>query len=160
MSNPRAETVLRPFSSFNFAIEIAIPDLTPSVCSAAFAECTGLELNRQVQTIREGGDNARDIHLIGGVSYGQATLKRGMTSNFDLWRWWSRLLLPEHMGLRPDAEVIVHAANGAEQVRFLLGRCLPVKLTAPSLSSTEGLVAIEECVLAYETLELREPRAP
>jgi hypothetical protein len=39
--------------------------------------------------------------------------------------------------------------------RFVLSRCLPAKLKAPSLNAREGGVAIEELQLAYEALELK-----
>ena len=42
---------------------------------------------------------------------------------------------------------------------FLLSRCVPVKLKAPALSGKDGMVAIEEFQLAYETLTLKKPEA-
>jgi len=35
-----------------------------------------------------GGNNRRPIHLAGPISYGQLTLKRGMTTDFGLWEWF------------------------------------------------------------------------
>ena len=40
------------------------------------------------QDPRVGGVNDRQIHLIGPVTYSQLTLKRGMTSNLQLWQWF------------------------------------------------------------------------
>ena len=144
MANPSFETVLYPFTAFNFAVEIAVPGLPNQVCNAAFAECDGLEMTMEVKTIREGGNNGEQIRLTGPLSYGQLSLKRGMTPNFDLWDWVAAILAPGGAGLRADAEVVVFAADGVtERVRFLLKRCLPVKLKAPSLNAKDGAVAIE-----------------
>ena len=84
MPNPANETVTYPFTAFNFAVEISITDGSPLVCHAAFSECDGLEMTLEPKTIREGGNNGRQIRLTGPVAYGQLTLKRGMTGFISL----------------------------------------------------------------------------
>jgi phage tail-like protein len=156
MANPASETVRYPFTGFNFAVEINVPGVSSKVCSAAFAECDGLEMTMDVKTIREGGNNGRQIRLTGALNFGMLTLKRGMTDNFDLWDWMSRMQLEP--GLRADGEVVVFAADGrTERARFVLTRCLPAKLKAPPLNAREGGVAVEELQLAYESLTLKKP---
>jgi phage tail-like protein len=146
-----------PINTFNFSIEIKVDGVSQRVCDAAFSECDGLEMTLEVKTLREGGNNARQHRLTGPVAYGQLTLKRGVTGNFDLWDWFKQVTVNPR--LRADANVVVLAANGVtEQMRFLLTRCVPVKLKAPSLSAASGNVAIEELQLAYETLTLQKPR--
>lgn len=158
MPDEAQETVSPPFTAFNFRVEIEVEGVSDSVCRAAFSEVDGLEMNVQVKTIREGGNNTRQIHLNGPVSYGQLTLRRGMTLNFDLWDWFDRVQTEGRLGLRADAEIIMYAADReTESARFLLERCLPVKLRAPALNAVDGLVAIEEMQLAYERLTLKKP---
>ena len=150
------ETVKYPFTAFNFAVEIHVDGVSPHVCNAAFAECDGLEMTMDVKTIREGGNNGQQIRLTGPISYGLVTLKRGMTASFDLWDWFDTML--SNVRLRAHAEVVIFAANGKEeQVRFLLKNCLPTKLKAPALNAKDGMVAIEELQLTYESLQLKRP---
>lgn len=168
------ESVVYPFTAFNFAVEISVPGVVDGlVCSAAFAECDGLEMTREVKTLREGGNNGVQIRLSGPLVYGTLTLKRGMTSNFDLWDWFQASL--EDPSLRAEAEVILFAAGREglsleagpvrigigdkrpERARFKLTRCLPVKLKAPPMNAKDGAVAIEEFQLAYERLEFKRP---
>jgi len=146
------ETALYPFTNFRFAVAINVPALGPDpLCSAAFAECDGLEMTMDVKTIREGGNNAAQIRLLGAVNYSQLTLKRGMTANFDLWNWFEALYDPAQPTPRGDVTVTSFAADGVtEQVRFFLENCLPTKLKAPPLNAREGIVAIEELQLSYE----------
>ncbi len=153
------------FTAFNFAVEINVPGVAPRLCRAAFAECEGLGLTMQARTIREGGNPGREIHLPGALSYGQVTLKRGMTASFDLWDWVDAMLKADQKGLgnelRSDAEVVLLAADGkTERARFLLRRCLPVLLKAPTLNAKDGAVAIEELQLVYESLVLKRPGVP
>ncbi len=154
MAHPAAETVLPPFTGFNFAVEIEVPGLAPQLCHAAFSDCDGLEMTMDIRTLREGGNNGRQIRLSGPLAFGVVTLKRGMTRSFDLWQWVARAVAEP--ALRADAEVVVLAADGSTvNARFVLARCLPVKLKAPPLNAREGGVAIEELQLAFESLELK-----
>ena len=147
-----------PFRAFNFAVEIKVEGVAMQVCDAAFAECDGLEMTMDVKTIREGGNNGKQIRLTGPMNYGQVTMKRGMTSTFDLWDWFNLMLTDP--SLRADAEVVLFAADGTtERARFLLSRCVPTKLKSPPLNAKDGAVAIEELQLTYESLSLKKPAA-
>jgi len=151
--NPLVDAALHPFSAFNFAVEIEVPDLSKRLVGAAFAECEGIEMTMEVKTLREGGNNGRQIRLAGPRGFGQLVLKRGMTSSFELWDWFDAVLVRPR--LRASATVVVLAPDfKTERVRFVLERCLPVKLKAPALNAKEGLVAIEELHIAYEALRL------
>ena len=161
MATPTDETVIAPFTAFAFAVEIDIPGVSPKACSAAFSECDGLEMTMDVKTIRQGGDNGRQVRLTGPMGFGTLTLKRGMTANFDLWTWFDKLV--ESPGLRADAVVVLYAAGQTESPQaqravsasWELSRCVPTKLKAPPLNARDGMVAIEEFQLAYESLRLR-----
>ncbi len=92
--------------------------------------------------------NDRQIHLIGPVKFAQLTLKRGMTSNLQLWQW---LALTAQGTVAPAAgTVTMWDADATPVVEFALDGCLPVRMRAPSLNAREGLVAVEELALVYE----------
>ncbi len=150
------EANIYPFTAFNFSVEINRGTDGKPLVNAAFSECDGLEMSMEVKTIREGGANDRQIRLNGPVSYGQLTLKRGMTENYDLWSWFHDTVANPR--LRADAEVVLLAANGiSELARFRLERCVPVKMKAPALNAKDGQIAIEELQIAYETLQFTPP---
>ena len=110
------------------------------------------------KSIREGGNNSRQIHLAGPVSYAQLTLKRGMTATFDLWDWFARAAVPGEKDQRGDALIKMMSSDGRRvDASFALTRCLPTKIKAPALNAMDGLVAIEEMQLAYETMRLKKP---
>ena len=153
MANPVEETVRQPFTAFNFKVVIDVPGLSGEVCSAAFSDCDGLEQSLEIRTIREGGNNTRQIRLPGPATFGTLTLKRGMTASFDLWTWFSSQLQPGNAKLRGTATVSILAADGrTERARFVLDRCIPIKLKGPALSAKDGAIAVEELQLAYENL--------
>jgi len=140
-----------PFLAFNFAVEIHRAGDGKPLAEAAFSDCDGLEMTMDVKTIKEGGAPDRAIRVNGPVSFANLTLKRGMTANFDLWTWFRDSIADPR--LRADAEVVLLGPDGSERARFQLSRCVPIKMKAPTLSSTGTAVAIEELQMAYETLK-------
>jgi phage tail-like protein len=147
-----------PFTAFNFGVEIVPDGASAPLVSAAFSECDGLEMGMDVKTIREGGSNDRQVRLAGPATFGQLTLKRGMTqASFELWKWMGDSIADP--SLRAQAEVVLYAADGStERARIVLQRCLPVKLKAPALNAKDGAVAVEELQLAYECFTVKPGR--
>jgi phage tail-like protein len=141
-----------PFLGFNFSVEIRRAGEGKPLAEAAFSDCDGLEMTMEVKTIKEGGAPGRAIRVNGAVAYANLTLKRGMSDNFDLWTWFEDSVADPR--LRADAEVVLLGPDASERARFQLSRCVPVKMKAPTLSSTATAVAIEELQIAYETLKL------
>jgi phage tail-like protein len=151
--------VSEPFTAYSFRVEIVLPGAGEPLCGAAFAECDGLELRLDVRSLREGGNNAGPVLLAGPASYGEVTLRRGMTESFDLWDWCGAVM--RDPSLRADAVVTVLAPDHETvRARFRLRRCLPVRLKAPRLDAVDGTVAIEELRLACEALALDHPGGP
>lgn len=147
---------VRPFTTFRFLVEVKVEGVSKKLCGATFSEVDGLEMTMEPKTIREGGNNTVAVHLVGPVSYGQLTLKRGMTPNFDLWKWFARVNSPGYRGVRSRLEVIVVSSDGKnEDARFVAEGCLPVKIKAPALNAREGQIAIEEMQVMYQSLTLR-----
>lgn len=158
MPNPASEMVDPPYMSFRFEVVLDIdnppPGVTNPVCSAAFQECSGLEMTMEPKAIREGGNNLEHAHRIGPVSYGQLTLRRGMTSSLHLWAWFLAAVQPGN-DYSAQGQITLWDADGSPRVTFVLKECLPVKMSGPSFNAKDGQVAIEEMQLVYKSLELR-----
>ncbi len=152
------EAVVSPYTAFRFEVELtldsAVTGVSGAVCKGAFSDCDGLEMTMEPKPIREGGNNQEQIHLMGPISYGQLTLKRGMTDTLDLWKWFSAA---GRTGRKSTAQgkVTVWDASGVPSLIFTLKDCLPVKLRGPSLSAKDGQLAIEEMQVVYARLDLK-----
>lgn len=142
---------MRPFTAFNFAVEIVPDGASAPLVSAAFSDCDGIEMSMEVKTLREGGSNDRQVRLAGPATFGQLTLKRGMSEDsLALWDWMADSLA--HPGRRAQTTVVLYGADGSSvRARVRLQRCLPVKLKAPSFSAKDGAIAVEELQIAYES---------
>ena len=142
-----------PFTTFNFQVELHVSDapglgLAVTLCDGAFAEVDGLEMTMEPRTVREGGDNTRQTQLVGRVSYGNLTLKRGMTASQDLWRWFAAATGPRRRGVKANGTIVVQDGAHRDRVHVRLFGCLPIRMKAPSLNAKDGIVAIEELQIA------------
>lgn len=145
-----------PFTTFNFSVQLEIQDaaslgLSSPVCDSEFSEVDGLEMTMEPKTVREGGNNTEQIHLVGPVTYGNVTLKRGMTSNQDLWIWFTAAAGNANRGTTADGVILMLDAARTPRVRFHLFDCLPIKIKAPALNAKDGILAVEEMQLAYSS---------
>ena len=144
-----------PFTAFNFKVRLELEGEEGLICDGAFSEVTGLEATLEKETIREGGNNARQIHLAGATSYSELTLKRGMTRGLGLWTWFRKV--HSQRDVRAFGEIVMMSPDReTELVRFKLTGCLPVKIKAPALNAADGLIAIEEAQVAFETVDVEE----
>ncbi|MEP3331189.1 phage tail protein [Sedimentitalea sp.] len=144
-----------PFTAFNFKVRLELEGQEGLICDGAFSEVTGLEASVETETIREGGNNARQIHLAGQTAYSELTLKRGMTRGLGLWTWFRTV--HSQRDARAFGEIVMLSADReTELVRFKLTGCLPVKVKAPTLNAVDGLIAIEEAQVAFETVDVEE----
>jgi phage tail-like protein len=145
-----------PFTAFAFAIELRLPGSDRPLCEAAFCECEGLELRREIITARDGGDPTAVRLLPGAESVGRVRLRRGMTSSLDLWDWWERVR--RGLSARATCDIVVLSPDLAqERVRFRLHRCLPAKITGPALNAQGNDIAIESLEIACEGVEIVRP---
>lgn len=152
-----ADDTERPCTAFRFSVEIYLDnkESKTALCKAAFSECDGIEMTMEPKTIREGGNNSQQIHLVGPVSYGQLTLKRGMTESSEaLWNWFGEVMHSRNSGIRANTKVYIMDPSGTIMREFLLFGCLPIKLRGPALNATQDLVAIEEMQIAYKELAM------
>jgi phage tail-like protein len=132
-----------PFVSFRFKIEI------DSLISGSFSECSGLQVETEVEEFREGGVNTYTHKLPKLTKYGPITLKRGFIDSDNLWKW-CRSVFPFKEGesrQRKNISIILNDSLGQEVKRWNILEALPVKWSVSELKA-------ESSVVLMETLEL------
>jgi phage tail-like protein len=142
-----------PITNFNFLVQLNIPnasglDISSPLCQMEFAEVDGLEMTMEPKTVREGGNNTQQVNLVGRVSYSNVTLKRGVTSNLDLWKWFAAATGSAARAVRANGVIVMQDSAGQNRARIDLFGCLPIKVKAPSFNAKDGQVAIEEMQIA------------
>jgi phage tail-like protein len=150
-----------PFHGFRFQVNFLQSGSRVSLARGAFSECSGLEATMEPEVIKEGGCNYGPPQRVGRVTFAEVVLKRGLTSNFDLWKWFYKVAAGSY-AYRLDAEITLlgPGKNGSNEPRFVwkLERCLPTKFKAPDLDASSDQIAVEELHLVHERLSLVEPK--
>jgi phage tail-like protein len=151
------------------------------VADGAFQECSGLDVEMDVQEYLEGGRNDGVIKRVGRAKYQQLVLKRGMFYNVSqppaargeapppptktvdpqLWKWFQDVVSGKRPVPRYDGIVEVlprlHDPKAQQETpvaRWFFDRGLPAKVVGPQLNARTGEVAIEELHIAHEGLRL------
>jgi phage tail-like protein len=142
------------------------PDAAPSgtaLGDGAFQECSGLEIEMEVQEYQEGGRNDGVIRRAGRAKYTNIILKRGMfygaegSVNRDLWHWLQDMVAGVRPIARYDGIIQVMSTGDSVAATWVFDRGLPQKIRGPELNAKTGEVAIEELHIAHEGLRLVEP---
>jgi phage tail-like protein len=126
----------------------------------AFQECSGLEVEMDVQEYQEGGRNDGVIRRVGRAKYTNLILKRGMfypssgTVNRDLWNWFQGVVAGERPVPRYDGIIEVMSVGDRVAATWVFDRGLPAKIRGPELNARTGEIAIEELHIAHEGLRL------
>jgi phage tail-like protein len=134
-----------------------------SLGDGGFAECSGLDVEMDVQELQEGGRNDGVIRRVGRARQQSIVLKRGMfhprdgAVNEDLWRWLQDIVAGVRPVRRYDGIVEVMSVADAVAARWAFVRGLPAKVAGPQLNARTGEVAIEELHIAHEGLRLVAP---
>jgi phage tail-like protein len=134
--------------------------------NGAFQECSGLEVEMDLQDYQEGGRNNGVIRRAGRAKFQPLVLKRGMfyeagdgeqRANAELWQWMQDVI----DGVRPirryDGIVYVKSADNQVRATWAFERGLPAKIRGPELNGKTGELAIEELHIAHEGLRLLMP---
>lgn len=158
-----------PFPLFRFQVEFRRErDNDVQLAYGAFSECTGLEATMEPKVIKAGGANYGAFQRPGHVTFGTVILKRGITTNRDLWRWFSHVneqakyayRLTVRIAVLRDADPAAAAGGSGSSVtaasqprlNVQLFRALPVKFKCGDMNAKATEVGIEELHLAHEGL--------
>lgn len=130
-----------------------------TLADGAFQECSGLEIELDVQEYQEGGRNDGVVRRVGRAKYQNIVLKRGMfygdgQVNADLWKWLQGIASGERPVRRYDGTIEVMSVGDQVVATWTFDRGLPAKVKGPELNAKSGELAIEELHIAHEGLRL------
>lgn len=145
MGSPATRT--DPFRAFNFRVEI------DGLTVGAFREVTGLSADGTVVEYREGTDFTRSTRKLPGLqTYPNITMKRGYTTNRELWDWYRNIAngLPD----RRNGSVILMDEARNDVLRWDFENAWIKKIEGPAFNAAQNEVAIESIELVHEGVTL------
>jgi len=135
-----------PLAAFNFLVEIQ------NIAEANFSEVSGLAVEVAAIEYREGGDKLNTVRKLPGLyKTSDVTLKRGITADARLWKWFQSVL--EGKVQRSPVNITLLDAQRQPVVRWVLRNAWPSKYEVGDLKAKGNDVAIETLVLTHEGLE-------
>ena len=135
-----------PLVGFHFAIDIQ------GVINGFFTECSGLGSEHEIIEHKVVNQGAQEIvqKIPGRLKWENITLKRGITSNMDIWKWRKQVEDGDVKGARKNGSIIMYDQALAEVARWNFERAWPVKVTGPQPKSDSNEVGIEELTITHE----------
>lgn len=113
-----------------------------------FSECTGLQVETEVEEHREGGLNEYSHKLPKGSKYGTITLKRGFVNSDELWTW-NQNVVAGVSNQRKDISIILTDRQGQDICRWNVSKALPVKWNSSEFKADANAVLVETLELVH-----------
>ena len=138
---------IAPFAIPTIQFEVQLPK---NIKVGYFTEITGLSAEVEFQTYNEGGMNEFVHHLPTRVKYPNLVLKRGITDEDELMKWFAK----SHLGAeRYDVNVLMIDTQNKALRTWSFAKAFPVKWTGPSFNSGQSQVAVETLEIVHEGLK-------
>lgn len=135
-----------PLVGFHFAVEVQ------GQVTGYFSEVSGLGSEQEV--IEHKVVNEKGVEVVmkipGRLKWENIVLKRGITSDMQIWDWRKKVEDGDVNGARSDGSVTMYDQALTAVARWEFKRAWPVKVTGPSVKSDSNEIGIEELTLAHE----------
>jgi phage tail-like protein len=132
-----------PFPNFNFLVEL------DGITRAAFHECTGFNSTVDVIEYNEGG-SLSSSKLPGRVKYANIMLKRGMTSDLELYNWHLSVVRGQIQRKNGSILLLDRASNVVARWDFT--QAWPTKCDGPDLNAEDSKIAFDSYEIVCTTL--------
>ena len=135
-----------PLVGFHFAVELQ------GTVTGYFTECSGLGSEHEViehKVITEGCQELV-IKVPGRLKWDNITLKRGITSNMEIWNWRKQVEDGQVEAARRNGSVIMYNQELKEMARWNFERAWPSKVTGPTPKADSNEIGIEELTITHE----------
>jgi len=137
-----------PLVGFHFAIDLG------GVIQGFFTECSGIGSEHEVIEHKVTSNGKEIIMKIPGrLKWENITLKRGITSSMDIWKWRKDVEDGKVDSARRDGSILMFDQNLKEVARWNFLRAWPVKVTGPQPKSDSNEIGLEELTIAHEYIE-------
>jgi phage tail-like protein len=138
-----------PLVGFHFKLDIQ------GKVTGFFTEVSGLGSEHEIaehKVVNESGIQVV-MKIPGRLKWENMVLKRGITSNMDIWTWRKMVEDGNVADARSDGTITMFDQSLAPIAEWNFQRAWPVKVTGPSLKSDGNEVGVEELTIAHEYIE-------
>jgi len=90
------------------------------------------------------------MKIPGRLKWGDITLKRGLTSNMDIWSWRKQVEDGDVKGARKNGSIVMFDQDLKEAARWNFVNAWPSKVSGPAPKADGNEIGIEELTIVHE----------
>ncbi len=138
-----------PLVGFHFGVDIS------GAVTGYFTECSGLGSEQEViehKVISEKGMEVV-LQIPGRLKWENITLKRGITSNMDIWVWRKQVEDGQVEAAYKDGSITMFDQALKPVAMWNFQRAWPVKVSGPQVKADSNEIGIEELTIVHEYIE-------
>ena len=137
-----------PISAHMFALEIQ------GITEATFREAAGFGSENEIIEQKENGPKGNVVirKIPGNLKWQNITLKRGMTSNQELWTWRQQVIDGKIEDARIDGSIVGYNEDGEEKIRYDFRRGWPCKWETTGMNASGNEPVVETIEITHEGL--------
>ncbi|MGN6342524.1 MAG: phage tail protein [Flavisolibacter sp.] len=147
-----------PPACFHFKVELNGVDGADSDSEQRFQEVSGLSVEVETETLREGGENRFEYKLPKRAKYPNLILKRGLLKGSAFLDWFKSAMNTYFIVAVYDfkpADITITLLDEADEpvAVWNVVQAYPLKWSMSDLKSSENAVVVESIELAYQYFE-------
>jgi phage tail-like protein len=89
----------------------------------------------------------------GRLTWTEVTLKRGVTSNLEIWDWRNMVVQGDIEGARTNCSIIAYSQSNEPLARWEFINAWPSKVIGPEMDSASQEYMVEEITIVHEGME-------
>jgi len=139
-----------PLVAFKFGLEIE------GKLSGMFNSVSGIGSETEVISQKlVNSDTGETIirQLPGRLTWTPITMKRGVTSNLDIWKWRQSVVEGKIDEARTNCSIIAYSQDNSEIARWNLENAWPSKVVGPEMDAGSTNYMIEDVTIVHEGVE-------
>ena len=135
-----------PLVGFHFMIDVQ------GEIQGYFTEVSGLGSESEI--IEQKVVNEKGIEVVkkipGRLKWGDITLKRGITSNLDMWNWRKKVEEGKVNEARKNGSIVMFDQELSEKARWNFVNGWPTKISGPTPKADSNEIGVEELTITHE----------
>jgi len=135
-----------PLLGFTFLLEIN------GKVAGYFTECAGIGSEHEIIEHKVVDNNGHEVirKIPGRLKWGDVTLKRGITSDMEVWTWRDKVVQGTMKDARRNCSITMLDRTYSPVAQWDFVNAWPTKVTGPALKSDSNEFGVEEMTLAHE----------
>ena len=135
-----------PLLGFNFRLDVG------GTVAGFFTEVSGIGSEHEVVEHKVVDEKGMEVirKIPGRLKWGDVTLKRGITSDMEIWKWRDSVVAGKMSECRKNCTITMMDRNYNVVAAWHFANAWPSKVTGPALKSDSNEFGVEEVVLVHE----------